>query len=83
MSPISFGMTLDATEITPSAPTDIIGSASESSPERTVKSGIAFLIALTRSTDPAASLIATTFGCFARRTTTSSGISRPERPGTL
>ena len=44
-----------------------------------VASGSAALIALTRSTEPAASLMATTLGCAARRTTTSSGISRPVR----
>ncbi len=83
MSPISRGTTFEATEMTPAAPTAIIGRASESSPESTVRPGAASRTALTRSTDPAASLMATTFGCAARRFTTGSGISRPVLPGTL
>ena len=83
MSPISRGITFDATDMTPEAPTEIIGSVSESSPERTVKPGTAFFIAETLSTEPAASLMATMFGCAARRATTSRGISFPARPGTL
>ena len=80
---ISFGMTFDATEMTPRAPTEIIGKVSESSPESTVRFGQRLRMALTRSTLPAASLMAVTFGCRARRATTSSGISFPLRPGTL
>jgi hypothetical protein len=58
------GATLEATLITPTAPTIIMGRVSESSPDST---SIAqrVRIWLTRSTLPPASLMATTCGCFA------------------
>ena len=68
--------------MTPLAPTAIIGKASTSSPLRTVMSQ-ASTVAETRATLPEASLTAATFGCFERRTTVSSAMSRPVRLGTL
>ena len=82
---ISRGMIFDATEITPSAPTDINASVSPSSPERIVNfAGSAARSWLTRSTLPPASLIATMFRhSLASRATVSTPISTPHRPGML
>ena len=76
-------MRFDATLMTPHAPAAMNGSVSESSPERISNcAGTAARKALTRSTEPPASLIATMFAqSRARRTTVSTPISIPQRPG--
>src|SRR6266853_5597826 len=80
---ISAGNKLEATLTTPTAPTDMKGSVSESSPLKIVNAlGKRARNSLTRSTLPLASLIDTIFRhSFARRTTVSGPISTPQRPG--
>ena len=84
-APTSAGMMFEATLITPTAPALMNGSVSESSPERISNaSGSAARNALTRSTVPPASLMATMFAqSFARRAHVSTAISTPQRPGML
>ena len=82
MSATAFGATLDATLMTPTPPTAIIGKVSESSPDSTSILQRA-RIWLTRSTLPPASLTATMFGCFESSTTVPTSISRADRPGML
>ena len=84
-APTSAGMMFDATLITPHAPALMNGSVSESSPDKISNaSGSAARNALTRSTVPPASLMATMFAqSFASRTHVSTAISTPQRPGML
>ncbi len=76
-------MRFEATLITPTAPADMNGKVSESSPERISNfSGSAARNWLTRSTVPPASLIATMVAhSCASRATVSTPISMPQRPG--
>src|SRR5215204_2127298 len=78
------GAMLETTEITPLAPTPIIGKVSESSPETTTNAaGASRTIWLAWSSDPLASLIPTIPGVSANRTTVSGSRLTPVRPGTL
>src|SRR5262249_40122619 len=85
ISATGFGAMLASTEITPLPPTLMIASVSESSPERTSKSGPAPLtIALAWSVEPLASLTPTTVGIsLAMRTIVSGGTLAPVRRGML
>ena len=70
------GTTLDATLITPRAPTAIMGSVSAVVAGQHRRCRSARRISLTRSTLPPASLTATTCGCSASRRSVSTAISR-------
>ena len=81
----SRGMTLDATLMTPCAPTAMNGSVSESSPDKIVNFGpSAARNCDTRSQLPPASLMPMMFlHSTASRLTVSTPISMPQRPGML
>ena len=80
----SAGASFETTAMTPSAPHAIIGSASESSPERTEKpAGRCRRISHAWSRLPEASFTAHIRGSSASARTVSGSMFRPVRPGTL
>ena len=85
MCDTSRGMMFDATLITPCAPTAMNGSVSESSPLMITNSFPSrSRIWLTRSGVPPASLMPTTLALsWISRSTVSTAISTPQRPGML
>src|SRR5581483_148350 len=83
-APISAGISLDATEITPVPPREITGSVMASSPEKTRKSpGTALNTSAIWLMLPLASFTATIFGISASRASVPGSRFAPVRPGTL
>ncbi len=78
------GISLEATEMTPCAPTAMAGNVSASSPDSTTKpGGTSWQTSQICVMLPEASLTPATWGIVARRTSVAGSTLQPVRPGTL